>query len=137
MDQSSKGNARRRNRSKLQVCLGAVVAVAIGSLDSHLSASLTGTVCPRQPNGSAGGAIAFSSDRDGNFEIYVMNPDGSNQQRLTRAPGDDMWPCWSPDGTQIAFHSHRDGNREVYIMNAHGGGERRLTYNPSSDGTPT
>ena len=43
-----------------------------------------------------GSMIAFSSDRDGNAEIYVMNSDGSNQTRLTNNPADDTEPSWSP-----------------------------------------
>jgi len=41
--------------------------------------------------------IAFQSDRDGNDEIYVMNADGSNQERLTYNAVADFYPCWSPD----------------------------------------
>ncbi len=43
-----------------------------------------------------GSRIAFSSDRDGNFEVYVMNADGSGQTRLTDNPGIDTNPAWSP-----------------------------------------
>ena len=43
-----------------------------------------------------GKQIAFTSDRDGNGEIYVMNADGSNQTRLTSDPADDYYPSWSP-----------------------------------------
>ena len=45
--------------------------------------------------------IAFHSNRDGNFEIYVMNADGSNQTRLTSSPGRDQSPSISPDGSKI------------------------------------
>ena len=41
--------------------------------------------------------IAFSSNRDGNWEIYVMDVDGGNQQRLTENPNNDWYPSWSPD----------------------------------------
>src|SRR5216117_1165506 len=44
------------------------------------------------------GKIAFTSDRDGNPEIYVMNADGTEQVRLTNNPGLDDFPTWSPDG---------------------------------------
>ena len=50
-----------------------------------------------------GSQIAFSSARDGNEEIYVMNADGSDPTRLTDSPSAETWPAWSPDGSQIAF----------------------------------
>ena len=83
-----------------------------------------------------GRTIAFTSDRDGNVEVYVMNADGSGQKRLTRKPADDQFGAWSPDGRTIAFTSDRDGNVEVYVMNADGSGQQRLTRNPGEDATP-
>ncbi len=81
--------------------------------------------------------IAFSSDRDGNWEIYVMNADGTNQRRLTNNTADDVNPSWSPDRTKIAFHSHRPGDGEIYVMNADGTNQKRLTNNPEDDDEPT
>jgi len=80
--------------------------------------------------------IVFTSARDGNGEIYVMNADGSGQTRLTNNPADACRPVWSPDGTRIAFSSDRDGNWEIYIMNADGSRVTRLTDNPANDGSP-
>ena len=80
--------------------------------------------------------IAFSSERDGNLEIYVMNADGTGQTRLTNNPAEDEEPAWSPDGTRIAFHSHHNGNREIYVMNADGSGQTRLTNNPADESEP-
>jgi len=80
--------------------------------------------------------IVFVSDRDGNREIYVMNPDGSDQRRLTHHPSEDDLPAVSPDGHQIAFQSQRDGNWEVYTMNLEGGNLQRVTDDPSTDRLP-
>src|SRR5216117_1854859 len=79
-----------------------------------------------------GTRIAFTSARDGNWEIYVMNADGSNATRLT--DNGAQMPAWSPDGTRIAFTSARDGNWEIYVMNADGSDPRNLTNNPAADG---
>ena len=75
-----------------------------------------------------GKMIAFESNRGSNWEIYVMNADGSGQTNLTNNPtADDGTSFWSPDGKMIAFNSYRDGNFEIYVMNADGSGQKRLT----------
>ena len=84
--------------------------------------------------GAVSGRIAFRSERDQqDSEIYVMNADGSGQTRLTRMPGYDGRPSWSPDGRYIAFQSHRDGDGEVYVMNSDGTGLTNLTKHPAID----
>jgi Tol biopolymer transport system component len=82
------------------------------------------------------GKIAFYSNRDGNYEIYTMDSDGSNQTRLTFNDAADTWPAWSPNGQQIAFVSNRDGNYEIYVMDVDGTNQRRLTNDPASDTLP-
>ena len=80
--------------------------------------------------------LAFASNRDGNFEIYSMNADGSGQTRLTANPAFDATPSFSADGTKIAFASSRTGNGDIYVMNADGGGQTRLTTSTAIDGFP-
>lgn len=84
------------------------------------------------------GKIAFQSKRDGgNYEIYTMNSDGSNQTRLTFNAGNDARPAWSPNGQQIAFSSTQDGNTDIYVMDADGKNQRRLTHHPAFDNRPS
>jgi Tol biopolymer transport system component len=82
-----------------------------------------------------GRKIAFTSFRDGNSEIYVMNADGSGQTRLTNNSADDREPNWTPDG-RISFTSGRDGSSEIYVMNTDGNNQTRITNNPASDSQP-
>jgi Tol biopolymer transport system component/acetyl esterase/lipase len=99
---------------------------------------------PRRGSVDAGLAqIAFTSERDGNLEIYVMavphgtDADGSDQRNLTQHPASDDDPHWSPDGSLIAFSSDRSGNYEIYVMDADGTNPQRLTQNPAVDAQPT
>lgn len=91
---------------------------------------------PAAPVPEPVGKIAFASDRDGNFEIYIMNPDGGGLVRVTNHPAEDTHPTWSPDGTRLAFVSNRDGNKEIYVVNADGSGLTRLTNNTAEDFAP-
>src|SRR5687768_6497747 len=56
----------------------------------------------------------FMTNRDGDFEIYLVNSDRTGQKRLTNNPGNDWDPGWSPDGKTIVFMSSKDGNWEIY-----------------------
>ena len=72
--------------------------------------------------------IAFSSTRDGDSEIYVMDIDGRNQVRLTINPARDYDPSWSPDGDRIAFVSNRNrGIAQIFVMDADGQNVTELT----------
>lgn len=77
--------------------------------------------------------IAFSSSRNGNYEIYVCRLDGSEPRRLTNSTGLDIRPRWSPDGNRLVFTSNRDRNYEIYVMAADGSGQRRLTQHEERD----
>jgi hypothetical protein len=80
--------------------------------------------------------IVFTSDRDGNDEIYIMNSDGTGQTRLTMHAAEDSDPDLSADGAKIVFESKRDGNKNIFVMNANGTGLTRLTTNSASDSDP-
>ena len=70
--------------------------------------------------------IAFTSDRNGNNEIYIMNPDGTEQVNLTRHRAADVQPAWSPTGQKILFVSNRDGRADLYLMDADGTNVRKV-----------
>jgi len=79
------------------------------------------------PSGSSAPRIAFASHRDGNWEIYLTDSDGQNQNRLTRLEPQDRFPLWSPDRSQIAFGSQVGGDHwELWVMNADGTAPRHL-----------
>ena len=96
------------------------------------------------------GRIAFSSNADGDWEIYAIRPDGSGLRRITRIPGNDAHPEWSPDGAWIAFATGKSAFRDemalhphnpqsygdIAVMRADGSNLRVLTDNPWEDATP-
>jgi tetratricopeptide (TPR) repeat protein len=73
-----------------------------------------------------GDRIAFMSDRDGNWEVYVLEVDGSGLVRLTDSPAQDGLPAWSPDGLTIAYVSDEGGTWAVWAVDASGANRRKL-----------
>lgn len=83
-----------------------------------------------------GTQFVFSSNRDGDYEIFKMNIDGTNVQQLTYNISNDWWPDWSPDGSKIAFMSNRDGDYEIFTMDSTGNDLEQLTENSNNDWRP-
>jgi serine/threonine-protein kinase len=90
----------------------------------------------RPASGAPTGLLLYSSDKDGRWAIYRLNPDGGGERRLTDLTADNHHGVWSPDGRQIAFISERDGNPEIYLMNGDGSSQRRLTTDSGKHSAP-
>ncbi len=97
---------------------GLIVANADGSNPRQITTHANDAAPRWSPNG---GQIAFHSDRDGNWEIYVINVDGTWLRRVTINPTTDIMPVWSPDGLRIAFRSDRGGKGAVWVTSGIGG----------------
>ena len=87
---------------------------------------LNGSVSPLFAEAPTTPKILFTSSRDGNREVYIMNPNGSEQVRLTQHPANDLSAVWSPTGEQILFISDRDGVRDLFLMDPDGTNVRRV-----------
>lgn len=87
-----------------------------------------------------GDLLAVTLSKDGNPEIYLMDPKGKIVQRLTHSSEIDVSPTWSPDGQMLAFVSNRTGSPQIYVMDRTGANVRRLTmegkYNSEPDWSP-
>ena len=73
-----------------------------------------------------GNRIAFMSSHDGNWEIYIVNNDGSERKRLTNNAANDGLPTWSPDGKTLAFVSNQGGPWAIWVMSPDGSNRRKL-----------
>jgi Tol biopolymer transport system component len=96
--------------------------VAAGGGDYH---QLTTDRSDTAPAGH-GSRVAFMSSRDGDWEVYAVNMDGSGLKRLTQSSAQDGLPTWSPDGRSIAFVSNRSGAWAIWVMDANGANQRKL-----------
>lgn len=81
--------------------------------------------------------IAFVSKRDGNSEIYTINEDGKDLNRLTKNKADDLMPQWSPDGTRLLYLSKKSGKYEIWTINGDGSGQLKLANECSADYPPS
>ncbi len=120
---------RVRGRKRLGVAMGAAAILASGVYASApAGAAFPGT----------NGKIACATNRDGNFEIYTFNPNGTELEptRLTNNTFNDSRPRYRSDGRMIAFESNRSGASEIWVMNADGSNPRQLTFS-GGNSSPT
>jgi len=104
---------------------GLFVMGASGGGETKISDEVGDNAPAASPDGSK---VAFMSAERGatNWEIWVMNADGTNPQRLTENGSNDGLPAWSPDGQSIAFVSDQGGVWAIWVMNADGSNQRKL-----------
>jgi TolB protein len=122
------------------------------TLASGAVTRLTGSDYDTFPEWSpASDLIAFSSWRNGDYDIYTIRADGTGLKQLTSAPGNDAHSSWSPDGQYLMFSSSRFGFKdeaplfdgqpqpygEIFVMRADGTDQRALTDNQWEDGPGT
>lgn len=118
-----------RGSSSLWCSTACVIAYAFAGaprIAEPTAAAKLGEVAPE---------IAYASDRDGNWEIYGMDPDGGRQSRLTRRAVQDRFPLWSPDRSQLAFGSQVGGDHwELWVVQVDGTNPRFLASQIAAKG---
>lgn len=133
----------------LRVATPTSKGLAILDVDSGRLTPLTSNAVDNLPKWSPkGDVIAFTSNRDGDWEIYTIRPDGTGLTRLTNTPGNDAHAAWSPDGQWLAFSSARGGFKDemarggggqpatdIFVMRPDGSDVRRLTDDAAEEGT--
>ena len=109
-------------RKKAGLVFGALAMVASGMAVSTSPA--------RAAFPGINGKIACSSNRTGNFEVFLFNPDAteSGVTNVTNDPGSDSRPRWRSDGRKIAFESNRAGGTNIFIADADGSNVQQLTF---------
>ena len=84
-----------------------------------------------------GERLAFASNRDGDYEIYVLHLETGDLLQITDDDGADSHPTWSPDGRRIAFSSNRAGQSDIFLNNTDGSAPVQLTNSPFGAYDPT
>lgn len=80
-----------------------------------------------------GGRLVYSSTASGNSDLWIMQPDGTEQRQLTNNPAVDKTPAATPDNRYIVFTSNRTGSLQLWRMNADGGNQIQLTDGAAKD----
>ena len=137
--------ARRPISQAVAILALGVLILLIGACGSPGTPDTTPTSAPTAtlnapsptptPLGGAGFAV-YQTDRDGDWEIYLLDLVSWQEYNLTQHPAEDRNPALSPDGTRLAFESHRDGNWDIYLLDLGSGEVSRLTEELAFDGAP-
>ena len=109
----------------IYLVLLALIPHLIGSTRQHNSLTQSETAEPK-------GGIVFTSDRSGNWDLFLIQPNGSGLTQLKDSPTVDADPDWSPDRRLIAFRSRRDGSSDIFIIGSDGSAPMNLINDPES-----
>jgi Tol biopolymer transport system component len=125
---------------RCSAALACTVALATGCADEPTRPAEPGSMAPLLARaGEHAGpplSVAFYSNRDGNAEIYRMDPDGSSQTRITFHAASDIEPDLSPNGKQVVFTSTRSGNADIWMLDLRTGALVNLTNTTAAEGWP-
>lgn len=132
---------RRTTSIKRPVTL--IASIVFAALAAVLGVALLGAGEAEAAFPGKNGRISLSIDRNGNEDIYTINPDGTGERRLTTDPDDERNPDWSPGGKKIVFNDVRQFgsganiqfDTEIFTVNADGSGLRQITNSPGVDGS--
>ncbi len=114
-----------------------VSIIGLSAIDAAAANGMIGFVTYDYPAPSPDGArIAFSSDLDGDDEIYIVEIATGLVSKLTDNDIGDGTPVWTPDGKTLVFQSERDGNRDIYSIDLETGDTLNLTNDPAEDSHP-
>jgi hypothetical protein len=129
-------------RSRLYSRVSTIRAVGLAFVASAvITVAVVGTRPAEAAFPGENGRITFSSNRDGDSEIFTVRPDGTGEKQLTKNGLDDFAPSFSPDGKKIVFERDvllSDGSRDrgIFVMNADGSKQTNLTNNEAFDLRP-
>jgi TolB protein len=112
------------------------VTIAPSSTPTESPTLLPGVTAAPTLIGGGKGMIAFTSAKDGDNDIYLLDAQTGAVTALTSNTADDQEPTFSPDGTKMAFASDRKGNLDIYSMELATGTVTQLTDSPSRDYSP-
>ncbi|OGF67286.1 MAG: hypothetical protein A2Y62_03280 [Candidatus Fischerbacteria bacterium RBG_13_37_8] len=126
----------KRNGSSGNLNLWVMTVTGAGASAVTNSSDSDNVNMPGSSWSKSGNRICFSSDRNGNDEIWTVMPDGTGFKRITFDDAPDWEPTFSPDGNWIVFQSNRDNNWDIYKININTGNTIRLTNNAADDWEP-